>query len=160
MRKYISLLLLMLAFLTAGFKVNYYDVDGLSVKFRKVSEDYVMQGGIQQIGDGKINPGSALPPNQTVPVYAEDGMKFVKLKLTLINNGNKNCVFDFADVYISTEQDSLYRLVKLQSYFGNTKTKIKPGKEIDRIAFFEFPDKAKPKELFIEDKRYTIKVED
>lgn len=140
------IILLTLFFIVAGFKIENSNIEGLIIKFRKVSEDYMRPG----------------PPNGSMgsmPIEAAEGMKFVKLKLTLKNEGEKDCIFDFADVYISTEQDSLYRFLKFQAYFTSTKTKIKPKKEIDRIVLFEFPDKAKPKELFIEDKRYKI-IED
>jgi hypothetical protein len=126
-----------------GFTVQENNVDGLSIKFRKVSEDYLKPG----IPNGKY---------LVAPIEASQGMKFVKLKLTLKNEGQKDCVFDFADVYISTEKDSLYRFLEFQQYFVGTKTKIKPQKEIKRIVLFEFPEKEKPKELFIEDKRYKI----
>ncbi|TPG38475.1 DUF4352 domain-containing protein [Flavobacterium pectinovorum] len=135
--------LLMLFIIIAGFKIENSSIEGLNIEFRKVSEDYV-------------RPGVPMGPMGSTPILAADGMKFVKLKLTLRNDGEKDCVFDFEDVYISTEQDSLYRFLKFQAYFTDTKTKIKPKKEIDRIVLFEFPDNAKPKELFIEDKRYQI----
>jgi hypothetical protein len=131
--------------IVTGFKVD-SNVEGLTIKFREISEDY-------------MRPGPPNGPMGSMPIEAEEGMKFVKLKLTLKNQGKKDCIFDFEDVYISTEQDSLYRFLNLQAYFTSTKTKIKPNKEIDRIVLFEFPDKATPKELFIEDKRYKI-IED
>lgn len=131
--------------IVTGFKVD-SNVEGLTIKFRKISEDY-------------MRPGQPNGPMYSMPIEAEEGMKFIKLKLTLKNQGKKDCIFDFEDVYISTEQDSLYRFLDLQAYFTSTKTKIKPNKEIDRIVLFEFPDKATPKELFIEDKRYKI-IED
>ncbi|KFF02230.1 hypothetical protein [Flavobacterium hydatis] len=136
-------ILLMLFIIVTGFKAENSSIEGLSIKFEKVSEDY-------------MRPGDPIPLMPRIPIEAAEGMKFVKLKLTLKNEGEKDCIFDFADVYISSEQDSLYRFVKLQAYFIDTKTKIKPKKEIYRIALFEFPDKLEPKELFIEDKRYKI----
>ncbi|MCC9070443.1 hypothetical protein LNQ49_02335 [Flavobacterium sp. F-65] len=139
-------LLLMLFITTTGFKIEDSSIEGLSIKFRKISEDY-------------MRPGEPMPLIQPMPIEAAEGMKFVKLKLTLKNEDKKDCIFDFADVYISSEQDSLYRFLKFQAYFIGTKTKIKPNKEIYRIALFEFPDKLEPKELFIEDKRYKI-IED
>lgn len=145
MRKNINLVLSVLFIIITGFETNRNNnVDGLSVKFRKVSEDYV------------IDTPTIIGNSKTI---ASNEMKFVKLKLTLRNESEKDCVFDFADVYISTEKDSLYRFLKFQAYLTSTAIKIKPHKEIDRIALFEFPDKAKPKELFIEDKRYTIAEE-
>ena len=139
----LSLLLLVIT----GFTVQENNVDGLSIKFRKISEDY-------------LKPGKPNGLFLVEPVEASQGMKFVKLKLTLKNEGQKDCVFDFADVYISTEKDSLYRFIEFQPYFTGTKTKIKPQKEIKRTVLFEFPEKSKPKELFIEDKRYKIQEEE
>lgn len=136
----------MLFIIVTGFKAENSSIEGLNIKFRKVSEDY-------------MRPGVPIPLMQPMPIEAAEGMKFVKLKLTLKNEGEKDCIFDFADVYISSEQDTLYRFLKFQAYFTDTKTKIKPKKEIDRIVLFEFPDKSTPKELFIEDKRYKI-IED
>lgn len=140
------IVLFTLFIIIAAFKIKNSAIDGLHIKFRKVSEDY-------------MRPGSPNGPLGSMPIEAAEGMKFVKLKLTLKNEGEKDCIFDFENVYISTEQDSLYRFLKFQAYFTSTKTKIKPKKEIDRIVLFEFPDNAKPKELFIEDKRYKI-IED
>ncbi|MCR4032344.1 MULTISPECIES: hypothetical protein [Flavobacterium] len=119
------------------------NVEGLTIKFKKISEDYII-------------PGQANGPLGASLIEAREGMKFVKLKVTLKNEGTKNCVFNFEDVYISTEQDSLYRFHSFQGYFVSAATKIKPQKEIDRILLFEFDDKMTPKELFIEDKRYRI----
>jgi hypothetical protein len=146
MTKIKLILLLILFIIVAGFKIENSGIEGLNIKFRKVSEDYIRPG--------EPNYFTRLPI-----VEAAEGMKFVKLKLTLKNEGEKDCIFDFADVYISSEQDTLYRFLKFQAYFTDTKTKIKPKKEIDRIVLFEFPDKSTPKELFIEDKRYKI-IED
>lgn len=146
MRKIKMIVLFTLFIIIAAFKIENSAIDGLHIKFRKVSEDY-------------MRPGSPNGPLGSMPIAAAEGMKFVKLKLTLKNEGEKDCIFDFENVYISTEQDSLYRFLKFQDYFTSTKTKIKPKKEIDRIVLFEFPDNAKPKELFIEDKRYKI-IED
>ncbi|MEO8237209.1 MAG: hypothetical protein ABI793_05070 [Flavobacterium sp.] len=123
------------------------NVEGLTIKFKKVSEDYMI-------------PGIPNGPYGSMPIAANEGMKFVKLKISMTNEGNINCIFNFDDVYISTEQDSLYRFYKFQGYFVNSITKIKPQKEISRILLFEFPDKMTPKELFIEDKRYKIIVEE
>lgn len=90
-------------------------------------------------------------------IEANEGMMFVKLKLTFKNEGSKD-FFNMDDVYISTPQDSLYRFYSLQ---GNaaTETIIKPKKEIKRILYFEFPNDVKPKELFIENKRFVIRKE-
>lgn len=143
MRKIKVIALFMLFIVIAAFKIESSSIEGLQIKFRKVSEDY-------------MRPGQPNGPIISMPIEAAEGMKFVKLKLTLRNEGEKDCIFDFENVYISTEQDSLYRFLKFQAYFTGTKTKIKPKKEIDRIVLFEFPDNAKPKELFIEDKRYKI----
>jgi hypothetical protein len=136
------ILLLITVFIITSFGTD-NNVEGLVVIFRKVSEDYLRSG----------EPNGIM---SVAPILADEGMKFVKVKLTLKNEGEKECVFDFADVYISTEQDSLYRFIKLQGLFTGTKTKIKPHKEVDRTVLFDFPDKAKPKELFIEDKRFII----
>lgn len=140
------MVLLVVFLMIGGFNIENSNIEGLNIQFKNISEDY-------------MRPGPANGPMGSMPIEASEGMKFIKLKLTLKNEGDKDCIFDFADVYISTEQDSLYRFLKFQAYFTNTKTKIKPKKEIDRIVLFEFPDKAKPKELFIEDKRYKI-IED
>ena len=140
---YISLLIF---FIINGFTIQENNVDGLIIQFRKVSEDYVKPG----IPMGKR--GSSL-------IEASEGMKFVKLKLTLKNIGKKDCLFNFSDVYLSTQQDSLYPFLEFQTYFVNFKTKIKPNHEIKRVILFEFPINAKPKELFIEDKRYKV-IED
>lgn len=148
--KKIHLILSVLLIMAANFREE-NNVEGLTVKFRKVSEDYMIPGSPY---DGAVrgSNGFASP----MPVGTDEGMKFVKLKLTLKNEGAEDCTFDFNGVYISTEQDSLYPFLKFQDYLTGTKTKIKPNKEIKRIAIFEFPDKATPKELFIEDKRYKI----
>jgi hypothetical protein len=135
--------LLTILFAATSFTFQENKVEGLTIKIRKVSEDY-------------LRPGMANGTLAVIPIAASEGMKFVKLKLTLKNEAQTDCIFDFEDVYISTEQDSLYRFLKLQATFIGTKTKIKPQKEIKRILLFEFPDSAKPKELFIEDKRYKI----
>ena len=119
------------------------NVDGLTIKFNKVYEDYMI-------------PGIPNGPYGSFPIAAIEGMKFVKLKISMKNEGAKNCLFNFDDVYISTEQDSLYRFYGFQGYFVNSTTKIKPQKEITRTAIFEFPDGMTPKEMFIEDKRYKI----
>ena len=155
MKKF-SLITLLIS-ITSFTTQDNYNVDGLTVIFRKISEDYVRPGNMQ-LRD-PIAPFSTTMfsfRSSDVGFEANEGMKFVKLKLTLKNVGKKDCIFDFKDVYISSEKDSLYRFVDLQDYFAGTKTKIKPNKEIKRIVFFEFPDKEKPKELFIVDKRYKI----
>lgn len=121
------------------------NVEGLTIEFVKVSEDYVYN--LSSFNAGYL--GSAL--------YAIDGMKFVKIKMRLKNEGNKNCIFNFDDVYVSTEQDSLYRFYKIFKNEDNT-VKIKPQKEITKSMLVEFPDERTPKELFIEDKRYKISV--
>ncbi|MHA3786933.1 DUF4352 domain-containing protein [Flavobacterium hauense] len=153
MRKKIFLLLTLLIIIASGFRAD-NNVEGLSVTFRKVSEDYVIS--VTTNNYSMNGPGVPKGVSGTQPHLADEGMKFVKLKLTLRNDGDKDCTFDFADVYISTEQDTLYPFLTMQTYFARTKIKIKPHKEIDRIVLFEFPDKAKPKELFIEDRRYPI----
>lgn len=143
MRQLKKYTLVLALFIIAGFTVQENSVEGLTIQFRKISESSFIPG----------------EPNGTIAVFPEEaseGMKFVKLKLTLKNNGTKDCIFDFSDVYISNEQDTLYRFLKFQGYFTSTKTKIKPKKEIDRIILFEFPETSKPKELFIENKRYPI----
>lgn len=129
-----------------SFNSQDYSIHGLTITFKKISEDY-------------IRPDAPIGPMGSRPIEAAEGMKFVKLKLTLKNLGEKDCTFDFKDVYLSTQQDSLYRFLTFQSYFKGTKTKIKPNKELDRIILFEFPDNASPKELFIEDKRYAVKLD-
>ena len=136
MKPIVSLFLL---FVFSGFVNPENNVAGLTVKFRKVSEDYIV------------------PLAGAIPIEAGAGMKFVKLKLTLRNEGTEDCTFNFEEVYISTEQDSLYRFFKFQGYFVKAQTRIKPKKDIDRMVIFEFPINAKPKELFIEDKKYAIK---
>jgi hypothetical protein len=137
-----------LMFFLVSFSINQEsNIEGLVIKFNKVSEDYVI-------------PGVPNGPYGASPIVAGEGMKFVKLKITLENKGNKNCTFNFDDIYISTEQDSLYRIYIFPKYFPkyfiSSDAKIKPQKEITRSIFFEFPDKMTPKELFIEDKRYKI----
>lgn len=129
-----------------SFSSQEHNVEGLTITFKKISEDY-------------IRPDAPNGPMGSRPIEAAEGMKFVKLKLTLKNQSEKECTFDFNDVYLSTQQDSLYRFLTFQSYFTGTKTKIKPNKELDRIILFEFPDTATPKELFIEDKRYSVKLD-
>ena len=64
----------------------------------------------------------------------------------------------FDDVYISTEQDSLYRFYGFDGYhaFLSSKTRIKPKTEMKRLVLFEFPENKIPNELFIEDKRFKI----
>ncbi|MEO7975843.1 hypothetical protein [Flavobacterium sp.] len=109
----------------------------------KVYEDYMI-------------PGTPNGPYGLTPIAAIEGMKFVKLKISMKNEGTKNCLFNFDDVYISTGQDSLYRFYGFQGYFVNSNTKIKPQREITRTVIFDFPDGMKPKEMFIEDKRYKI----
>jgi hypothetical protein len=143
MNRNISLIVSLIVIAITSFKIANANVNGLSVKFRRISESNTI-------------PGPPMGPISSPPIYADEGMKYIRLKLTLENTGDEECVFDFDDVYISTEQDSLYRFLKLEAYFTGTKTKIKPHKKIDRIALFEFPETARPKELFIEDKRYTI----
>ena len=127
-------------------------MDGLTIKFNKVYEDYMIPGIPRTPGTPLISNG----PLGSLPIAAIEGMKFVKLKMSIKNLGAKNCLFNFDDVYISTEQDSLYRFYGFQGYFLKSITKIKPQKEITRIAIFEFPDGMVPKEMFIEDKRYKI----
>lgn len=141
-----SILSVITLFLILSFTFQENNVDGLTIKFRKVSEDYLI-------------PGIPNGPYSSMPIGASDGMKFVKLHLTLKNESEKECLFDFNNVYISTEEDSLYIFYGFQGYFIRTKTIIKPNKEVKRIVLFEFPENAKPKELFIEDKRYLIKEE-
>lgn len=131
---------------TCYISSNRSNIEGLTVKFRKVSEDYVRSG------DRDYN----FPYGTAMPVYADEGWKFVKLKLKLKNEGKTDCIFNFNDIYLSTEQDSLYRRLETTGISTGNETKIKPGKEIKRTVLFEFPDKATPKELFIEDKRYAV----
>ena len=159
MRKRINFVIALCIIVVASIKAQESNIEGLTVKFRKVSEDYVLSGPNQSSAVSQHTVGNSNNMSSTSVTFADDGMKFVKLKLTLKNEGEKDCNFDFANVYISTEQDSLYGFIQLQTSFTGTKTKIKPHKEIDRIVFFDFPDKATPKELFIEDKRYRIIVE-
>jgi hypothetical protein len=119
------------------------NVEGLTIEFIKVSEDYVYQSyGFSNMGSG---------------IYAIDGMKFVKIKMRLKNEGSKNCIFNFDDVYVSTEQDSLYRFYKIFKNEDNSVI-IKPQKAVTKFMLVEFPDERTPKELFIEDKRYKISV--
>ena len=97
LQKYIKpILSVLLLFSIVSFTIQENNVDGLSVKFRSVSEDYLIPG-------IPIGP----PYYSTPPIPSSEGMKFVKLKLTLKNDGSKDCLFNFDDVYISTENDSL-----------------------------------------------------
>jgi hypothetical protein len=117
------------------------NVEGLTVTFTKVTEDYL------EIATYNGN---------IVPLEAIEGMKLVKLKLTLKNEGQKDCQFDFSSTYLSTEKDSLYPFTMYMNYNKNTIEKIKPKKKVNRVILFEFPDNATPNELFIEDKRYKV----
>jgi hypothetical protein len=132
---------IILIFLLTSFRIQENNVDGLKIKFRKVANVYSMPSG----------PGG-------IQMFPSEGMTFKMLKLILSNDGTKDCTFNFNDVYISTKKDSLYSFSFFYG-FSNPETKIKPQKEIDRIVYFEFPEDENPKELFIEDKRYKIKVE-
>ncbi|TGD58479.1 hypothetical protein [Flavobacterium humi] len=133
-----------------GFAVLENNVEGLTVTFRKISEDYIILESI---------------PNSMRPSYvysnmieANENMMFVKMKLIFKNEGTKDCVFNMDDVYISTPQDSLYRFHSFQGKY-DSQTVIKPQKQIKRILYFEFPNDVTPKELFIENRRFPIRVE-
>lgn len=128
--------------LLTGFTIQENNVDGLKIKFRKMTNVYTMPS--KNNGDW--------------PIYPNEGMTFKMLKLTLLNEGDKECTFNFKDTYISSQKDSLYRFSFFYG-FSDAKTKIKPKKEISRIVYFEFPENENPKELFIEDKRFKIEVE-
>lgn len=133
---------IILIFLLTSFKIRENNLDGLKIKIRKVTNVY------------------SLPSreNSNWQIFPNDGMTFKMLKLTLSNEGNKDCTFNFKDTYISTQKDSLYRFSCFYG-FSSSETKIKPHKEITRIVYFEFPESENPKELFIEDKRFKIEVE-
>lgn len=144
--KFIKIYLLSLLTFLTGATAQENNVEGLKVTFRKVSEDYT----------ASFSAGWGTP---SVPIDALEGMKLVKLELTLKNEGQKDCRFDFYDVYLSTEKDSLYRFVTFLPSFRKTSVIIKPNKEIKEKILFEFPDEATPNELFIEDRRYKVIVE-
>lgn len=134
----------LLIFLLTSFRNQENNIEGLKIKFNKVSN--VAFSDIYNKDFGSFPVGK----------FREGNYKM--LKLTLSNEGNKDCTFNFKDTYISTQKDSLYRFSFFYGY-SLFKTKIKPQKEITRIAYYEFPDNDNPKELFIEDRRFTIKVE-
>ena len=148
-----SILLIILVFLITSFSVQENNIEGLKIRFKKVSEKEIIES-----PGGFYSPGPNIPPSYRPPVHAIEGMKLVKLNLILKNEGTKDCNFNFDDVYISTEQDSLYQFDGFGGNFGFNKseTVIKPQKEIKRIATFLFPENAKPKELFIENRRFKI----
>ena len=138
----------LLFLLLTGFAVQENNVDGLAVTFKKISEDYIIS---------IVIPGAMSSYVYTDMIEAHEGMMFVKMKLILKNEGNKDCVFNMDDVYISTPQDSLCRFYRFQGEYAS-ETIIKPKKEIKRILYFEFPNDVKPTALFIENKRYPIRV--
>lgn len=134
----------LLIFLLTSFRNQENDIEGLKIKFNKVSNVAFLDIYNKDFGSfpvGKFREGN-----------------YKMLKLTLSNEGNKDCTFNFKDTYISTQKDSLYRFSFFYGY-SLFKTKIKPKKEITRIAYYEFPEDDDPKDLFIEDRRFTIKVE-
>jgi hypothetical protein len=135
-------ILTLLLFLSA-VNAQENNVEGLKITFKKVSEDYA----------SSISAGWGTP---SVPIDALEGMKLVKLQLTLKNEGQKDCRFDFYDVYLSTEKDSLYRFVTFLPSLRKTTVILKPNEEIKKKILFEFPDNATPNELFIEDKKYKV----
>ena len=130
-------------FVLNSFSQN--NVDGLTVRFIKLSEDYVYPGA----GYGRFDSNSP---------SAADGMIFMNITIKMKNEGNKDCVFNLDDVYVSTEQDSLYRFYRCYTTEDNS-VKIRPQKEMTRAVIVEFPDGMTPKELFIEDKRYKLILE-
>lgn len=135
------------------------NVDGLTIEFIKISEDYVHHPNAYNISYF-TSPSHIVPlPHMASEIYATDGMKFIKIKIKFKNEGNKNCIFNLDDVYVSTEQDSLYRFYKYYRDEDNS-VKIKPQKEVTKVVLVQFPDESMPKELFIEDKRYKIIVEE
>lgn len=119
-------------------------VDGLSVSFLGMSSnpDFMRYD--------RVN-------NTAHQLFPHEGMVFVSLRGTYKNNGVKTCDFDLKDAYLSTEKDSLYPLYSLESR-TDTKVRIKPGKQVNRVLVFEFPEKEKVKELFIEDKRFRVEL--
>nr|WP_315238206.1 hypothetical protein [uncultured Flavobacterium sp.] len=121
------------------------NVEGLTIRFIKLSEDYVYPGA----GYGRFDSSSP---------SAADGMIFMNISIKMKNEGNKDCVFNLDDAYVSTEQDSLYRFYRCYRIEDNS-VKIRPQKEMTRAVVVQFPDKMTPKELFIEDKRYKIILE-
>ena len=135
----------LLIFLITSFKNQENNIEGLKIKFTKVTD----------VSFTNVNSSTSFNSNN-FGKFPEGNYKM--LKVTLTNEGNKDCTFNFKDTYISTQKDSLYRFSFFYGYSG-FKTHIKPQKEITRIAYYEFPEDENPKELFIEDKRFIIKVE-
>ncbi len=138
------LLSLLLTCIFTNFTTHKNSIEGLDVKFRKVTEAYIITRTYPIAGSLSVTP--------------DKGFKYVKLKLTLKNTGNNECNLELADTYISTEKDSLYPFYCLEGTMTNTKTRIKPSKEVNRNVYFVFPEHAKPIELFIEDRRFKIEV--
>lgn len=146
-----KVLLLLLLFIAAGFAIPGNNVDGLTVEFKSITDDTIA------FTDKKITMGYKVGERiyTGTEVTAHKGMKFLGIRVVFKNEGVKNCEFNLKDIYLSTEQDSLYQFVTLQGWHDDN-TKIKPNKKISRTLIFEFPEKAIPKELFIEDKRYKV----
>lgn len=137
MRKIIFILLV---FTLTSFSKQENNVQGLTLEFKKISEDYVYPF---------LGRGSSLKPIS----YANEGMKYVELKVIFKNSGSNQCIFNLDDVFLSTEKDSLYRTFE---NFYNNKTKIKPQKKKTERIIFEIPNESKPNELFIEDRKFKI----
>jgi hypothetical protein len=135
------ILSILLLFLLTSYTTQENNVEGLKIKFKKVTNVYSMPKG----------PGA-------IEIFPSEGMIFKMVQLTLSNEGTKECRFNFKEVYISTQKDSLYSFSFFYG-FSSSKTKINPQKKIDRIVYFEFPENENPKELFIEDKVFKIVVE-
>ena len=146
-------LLFLFIFIITNLFSQENNVEGLTVEFKSITYDTI------SFTDKKIIPGFAFRERiiTSKDVIAPKGMIFLGLRVVFKNDGIKNCRFSLKDIYLSTEQDSLYQFVTLEG-MHDFDTKIKPEKKIGRVLIFEFPEKAIPKELFIEDRRYKVLI--
>ena len=80
---------------------------------------------------------------------------FVMIKLNIENTDDENINLDFGKFYVVDEIGDKYSFTSFYG-FASIKKKLKPGKSIKRILYFDFPSDAIPKLLLINDKKISL----
>jgi hypothetical protein len=133
LKKYIILFFLLSFFNSYGQEQN---LDNLKIEIIKVSDVLTLPGS-----------GGFL----THPYYGI----FVLIKLKIENTSNENIYLDFDKFYIVDDIGDGYPFSSFYG-FASTKKKLKPGKSIKRILYFDFPLDVEPKILLIHDRKVSL----
>ena len=155
----------LLLFLILSFTTQEYNVESLNIEFKKVTyvSLYMYDGQLLAYGNNYRNGTANSLMITKAPEIPHEGFIFEKLKLILTNTGKVDCMFDLNNVFISTKSDSLYpfsftdnRLLTRMGIRSQTTITIEPNKSITKTIYFEFPDNEEPKELYIENRKFSI----